>query len=44
MTASYEKREKAFKVYRRKSPQNFLNRKRSRAEHPKLVADHKRKT
>ena len=43
LTASYEKREKAFKVYRRrKSPQNFLNWKRSRADHRKLVAEHKR--
>ena len=45
MTVSYEKREKAFKVYRRrKFPQNCLNWKRSRAGHWKLVAEHKRKT
>ena len=45
LTISFEKREKAFKQYRRrKSPQNFRNWKRSRAEHRRLVAEHKRKT
>ena len=41
---SLEKRETAFRVYKRRSPQNLMIWKRIRAEHRRKVAEHKKKS